>query len=186
MRTKEKKQMQAISAGSMADVAFLLLVFFLITTTLANDKGLKMMLPPKNDNRESIVKNDRNVLKILINSRNELLIEEEPFKLEDITKKVKEFVINPEKLDKFADSPQKAIVSIKSARSTNYMTYIQVLDKIKRAYHELRAKEMGISIEAYLKFDKRMASKNLVKEFEESKKKFPIQISEAEPTKLED
>ena len=84
-----------IPNGSMADIAFLLLIFFLVTTTIANDKGiLAMLLPPKPDPNQpppEVTKNDRNIFKILANSQDKLLVEDEPltdvFELKEMVKK---------------------------------------------------------------------------------------------------
>ena len=87
-----------ISSGSMADIAFLLLIFFLVTTTIANDKGIAMLLPPKPDPNEpppEVNKKDRNIFKIQANSLDKLLVEEEVLADPTLLKgMVKEFVLN--------------------------------------------------------------------------------------------
>ena len=69
-----------INSSSMADIAFLLLIFFLVTTTIANDKGISLLLPPKPDDMEEIdIKiQERNIFKVLINSADQLLVEGQP------------------------------------------------------------------------------------------------------------
>ena len=138
-----------VNSGSMADIAFLLLIFFLVTTTIANDKGIAMRLPPKadpNDPPPEVSKNDRNIFKILANSKDMLLVEDEP--LEDVHKlkeEIKKFVLNfgkpsmegtnlynslPATLRSYvntkgrspssSDHPGEAVVSFKADRGTSY------------------------------------------------------------------
>ncbi len=95
-RSKDKGS-QEVNAGSMADIAFLLLIFFLVTTQIATNKGLTLLLPPKNEDDEplEIKQNQKNVFKIQVNSADRLLVEDEP--LEDITlirEMVYDFVLN--------------------------------------------------------------------------------------------
>lgn len=95
-RSKDKGS-QEVNAGSMADIAFLLLIFFLVTTQIATNKGLTLLLPPKNEDDEplEIKQNQKNVFKIQVNSADRLLVEDEP--LEDVTlirEMVYDFVLN--------------------------------------------------------------------------------------------
>ena len=87
-----------IPNGSMADIAFLLLIFFLVTTTIANDKGIAMLLPPKPDPNQpppEVTKNDRNIFKILANSQDKLLVEDEPLTdVFELREMVKSFILN--------------------------------------------------------------------------------------------
>lgn len=165
----------------MADIAFLLLIFFLVTTTIASDKGLSFLLPPKNDEPVDVVLKERNIFKVLINSSDKLLVEDEP--LEDvgaIKEMVKEFVMNNGRDDNLSESPTKAIVSIKANRGTSYEMYIGVLDNIQGAYYELHAAQAGMSVG-----DFRALRTNKPEERALSKKGregIPMQISVAEPT----
>ena len=97
MARSKNKGSQEVNAGSMADIAFLLLIFFLVTTQIATNKGLTLLLPPKNEDDEplEIKQNQKNVFKIQINSADRLLVEDEP--LEDVTlirEMVYDFVLN--------------------------------------------------------------------------------------------
>lgn len=87
-----------ISSGSMADIAFLLLIFFLVTTTIANDKGITLLLPPPDQELqpEDVKIQDRNIFKILANSSDQLLVEDEPFRQDpqELTEMVKKFLLN--------------------------------------------------------------------------------------------
>lgn len=97
MARSKNKGSQEVNAGSMADIAFLLLIFFLVTTQIATNKGLTLLLPPKNEDDEplEIKQNQKNVFKIQINSADRLLVEDEP--MEDVTlirDMVYDFVLN--------------------------------------------------------------------------------------------
>ncbi|OEK03519.1 hypothetical protein BFP97_19215 [Roseivirga sp. 4D4] len=95
MGYNKKRQSQEVNAGSMADIAFLLLIFFLVTTQIATNKGLTMVLPPPKEDNIDVPLNERNVLKIQINSADKVQIEEEPVpNLDDIDKIVYDFVLN--------------------------------------------------------------------------------------------
>lgn len=160
MRKRRNNEAQEVNAGSMADIAFLLLVFFLVTTTINTDKGLPFQLPPKREKDEEteFKMKDKDVLVVLINSRNQLLVEEEELALSDLKETTKEFLNNRGRDPELSDSPQKAAVSYKADRGTDYNTYMGVLDKIKGAYNELRAeyieKKIGkpFSVQDYLKY----------------------------------
>ena len=212
MRRRKLTGSGEISSGSMADIAFLLLIFFLVTTTIANDKGLATVLPPKPDPNNpppEVKKNDRNVFKIQANSKDELLVEEE--RLEDISKlkdMVKAFVINfgnpseesqivynslPSSLKEYitqegrkldsSDGPDKAVVSFKVDRGTSYELYISALDKVQAAYNEIYAIRAGLSSsEDFLQLDKKDPHQKKI--YEQARKGIPKAISIAEPTKI--
>jgi biopolymer transport protein ExbD len=169
-----------INAGSMADIAFLLLIFFLVTTTMKVDKGLLVKLPPwpKNEDEiENVEVEDRNTLKILINSRDQLLVEGDELRIEQLKKKTKRFIANPHNRQDFSESPQKAVVSLKNDRGTSYDMYIQVYNELKAAYNELRNEK------AQEKFGKPYTKLNK-EQTNEIRDIYPIKISEAEPTKF--
>lgn len=170
-----------VSAGSMADIAFLLLIFFLVTTTIASDKGLGMLLPP--NEREPTDLHDRNVFAIILNSRNDLLVENEPKNLESLKEEAKGFINNQKKKKNWSDSPKIAVISIKTDRGTEYLQYIKVLDEVKAAYHELRADALGISLEEYLALEEAdQLDEKMLKKLEDVRTQFPMRISEAEPS----
>ncbi len=163
MRKKNRRgDGQEVNAGSMADIAFLLLIFFLVTTTIASDKGLSILLPPKREDdalNEFKMKN-RNVYKVLINSRNQLLVEGDPMRLGQLRNGAKEFIDNKGRDETLSESPLEAAVSFKTDRGTSYAVYVRVLDEIKAAYNELRAEKLGMSLEEYLTFDEKEALKD--------------------------
>ena len=120
-----------IPTGSMADIAFLLLVFFLVTTTIDTDKGLGIVLPPAGDVEIEIQK--KNILNCLINSQGRVLLDEEPIDVEQIGRIVK----------KRLDQNPLLIVSVKAHPKTAYSDYIRVIDQLKIA----NAKKISIANE---------------------------------------
>ena len=96
-KTKTRDRMNnEINAGSMADIAFLLLIFFLVTTTIAEDKGILVALPPWSDEEPDITKlKERNVFSVLVNAQNQLLVREQPTRIGELRERAKEFITNP-------------------------------------------------------------------------------------------
>lgn len=154
-KKRKKKGLEEVNASSMADIAFLLLVFFLVATQVASEKGLAILLPPKreDDDDTEIEIKERNLYVVIINSRNQLLVENKQMKIHQLKRGVLEFITNNGRNPDLSDSPGKAIVSLKTDMGTDYKTYIIVLDQIKAAYHELRAKHMGITLKEYLDYN---------------------------------
>jgi biopolymer transport protein ExbD len=184
-RTKNRGS-QDINSGSMADIAFLLLIFFLVTTTIASDKGLPLFLPPKPDPNQpppDIEKNARNIFKILINSQDKLLVEDEP--LDDISRikpMIKEFVLNYGANPTLSDNPEEAVVSLKTDRGTGYEIYIQVYDEILGAYNEIYAERAGITSEQWRNLDlKNPADKE---KYDKGREGIPRNVSIAEPSNI--
>ncbi|WP_299454239.1 biopolymer transporter ExbD [uncultured Microscilla sp.] len=169
-----------VNAGSMADIAFLLLIFFLVTTKIPNEKGLPILLPPKNTHQENVKVKQKNILTVLVNSNNQLLVEKEPLNIKDLRKTTIDFLENRGSNPQSSDSPQKAVVSIKTDRGTNYNTYMKVMNEVQAAYNTLRAKRMGISLQNYLALDKEKATKKMLDKYKEAKNEYPLRISEAE------
>jgi biopolymer transport protein ExbD len=138
-KTKTRDRMKnEINAGSMADIAFLLLIFFLVTTTIVEDKGILVKLPPWSEEEPDITKlKERNVFSVLVNAQNQLLVRGEPALVDDLRERAKEFISNPTKREDLAEKPTKAIISLKNDRGTNYKTYLEVYNELKAAYDEL-------------------------------------------------
>lgn len=137
MKKKSRRGLLSINAGSMADIAFLMLIFFLVATTIAADKGILVKLPPYEKEPISQPMKDRNVLTVHVNYAGELLIENEAATIDHLKDLVKEHVANPQKKDFYSEKPTKAVVSLMNDRNTSYTTYIAVYDKLKAAYREL-------------------------------------------------
>jgi biopolymer transport protein ExbD len=180
-----------INAGSMADIAFLLLIFFLVTTTMDVDSGIVRKLPPPLDKTiKPPPVNARNVYTVLINSNDMLLINGNLGNLKELRQDVKEFLTphvpdNPDfpateevEIDfigKFEKS--KGIVSMQNDRGTSYKTYIYVQNELAAAVRELRdglsKQYFGVDFQTLLEKDEDKA-----KAIQEA---IPMSISEAEP-----
>ncbi len=175
-----------INGAPMADIAFLLLIFFLVTTTIANDKGLSMLLPPKPD-EDDPVKIDihqRNIFKVLINSADRLLVEDEP--LDDpraIRQMVKDHVLNYGASPKYSDSPGDAVVSFKAARGTSYEIYITVLNEVQGAYYDMYADRAGVTNKKWREIASDLGDPENRRIYDKARKDFPMQISIANPSK---
>jgi len=117
---KEKRRSSEIPTSSLADIAFLLLVFFLVTTTIDTDKGLSLALPPKGETKEV---RKKNIANILINASGQTMINEEPIEINLIRDRARQMLLeNP-----------NIIFSVKTDRKTKYQVYIKVLDQLKQA-----------------------------------------------------
>lgn len=139
MLKKKKREGAEINGSSMADIAFLLLIFFLVTTTINVDTGIGMVLPPPLDpEQEPPPIRERNLMKILVNSQGLILMDEEPVQITEVRDKLIEFISNPENNEELSISPDAAIVSLKTQRETPYSIYIDMLDEVMAAYKDLR------------------------------------------------
>lgn len=208
-----KRAAPEVNAGSMADIAFLLLIFFLVTTTIEKDKGLLRSLPPIDDSEVDppIIK-QKNLFTVLINRNNQLLVEDEQMELKDLRKAAIEFLdngggTNPagESCDyckglrstSSSDHPEKAIISMKHDRETTYEKYMDVQNELVAAYNVLREREAARLYRKYYpdaekvftamleEKEKNQFSKDetLNERIETIKKLFPMKLSEAEPDK---
>lgn len=145
-----------VNAGSMADIAFLLLIFFLVTTTIETDAGLDRMLPPIEPPEEDVVIKQKNIFQVNINRDGQLLADDELTNIKDLKAKAIAFLDNggaPSGTADYcnyckgardassSDSPSKAIISLKNDRETKYGTYITVQNELVGAYNELRNRE---------------------------------------------
>lgn len=181
-KQKKKRQVEEVNASSMADIAFLLLIFFLVTTTIVNEKGLPINLPqkPKKDQpKEDVPIHKRNVFDVLINSGDALLVEDKPIDIYSLRREAKKFITNRKQNPEYSDSPEDAIISFKGDRGTSFGTYIQVVDELKGAYHELWAEELGITVDELLAMD--VSEAENAKLIKQAKSIYPMQLSEAEP-----
>jgi biopolymer transport protein ExbD len=177
-KSSRDRMTNEINAGAMADIAFLLLIFFLVTTTIVEDKGILVRLPPWSDEEPDITQlNERNVFSILVNAQNQLLVRGEPTRVNELRERAKEFILNPMGDVTLAESPQRAIISLKNDRGTNYKTYLEIYNEIMGAYNELRddlSRQRFGSIYENLTIDQRR----------EIREEIPMIISEAEPTEF--
>ena len=120
MLKKKKERSAEIPTGSLADIAFLLLIFFLVTTTIDTDKGLSLTLPDKG--QETQVRS-QNITNILINASGQVMLSEQPIQVNEVSRRVRELL---------AENPNM-IFSVKTVRDTKYDIYIDVLDELKKA-----------------------------------------------------
>ena len=140
-----------VNAGSMADIAFLLLIFFLVTTTIETDSGISRKLPPIEESEEDVVIKQKNIFTVLLNGKDQLLVEDELMELEEIRAAAIEFLDNGggkgedgcdyckgKKDPRSSDNPDKAIISLKNERETSYAAYISVQNELVAAYTHLR------------------------------------------------
>lgn len=184
------KKTPEINATSTADIAFLLLVFFLATTTMNVDSGIYRRLPPyQPDNTEAPKYAKRNILQVLVNRNNQLAINGELADVSTLKERTKEFILNvnesedlPQKEFKeipfFGNVPvSKGIVSLQSDKGTSYAMYIAVQDQLTAAFNEMR------NMRANEKFGKNYD--NLNAEQQDAVKEYiPMLISEAEPKNI--
>ena len=188
-----KRKVQEINASSMADIAFLLLIFFLVTTTMSVDKGLSRRLPPPlppNMEKPDIDVKKRDIFIVLINSSNQQLVQGEPLDVRQLKDKAKMFSQNeggdaslPEKIAVEVDFDgvtetvlitQNHVISLQNDRGTQYQKYIEVQNELVAAYNELRNElsqtRFGMTY-AELNEDRQKAIQTI----------YPQKISEAEP-----
>lgn len=174
-----RRGLPEINAGSMADIAFLLLIFFLVTTTMDQDTGIARKLPPMPEEEQEKPPEikAKNIYVVLINSNNELLVEGEWAEISELKEGAKKFINNNGVDPSSSDNPQKAIISLQNDRGTEYMTYIRVQNELAAAYSELR------NDAALNKFGEQYNNLNK-KQKKEIKKMYPQKISEAEPKNI--
>ncbi|MFA8435653.1 MAG: ExbD/TolR family protein [Marinifilaceae bacterium] len=186
------KKVPELNASSMADIAFLLLIFFLVTTTMDVDTGIYRMLPPIPEDQEQsddIKVKKRNIFVVLVNRNNELLVNGEPISINKLREKTKEFISNPTNNSELPEKKattvpyfgevmvSKGFVSLQNDRGTQYGTYITVQNELAAAFRELRdAKSMQ-------KWGKKY--EDLESEQQAAiKKHIPMLVSEAEPKNI--
>lgn len=198
---RKKRAPQEINAGSMADIAFLLLIFFLVTTTMDVDTGLLRVLPPPvpEDQEPPPPVKKRNVFEVLVNLYDQLLVEGEQIDVSELKEKTKEFVRGYNGSDAYPDFPEfktsddedvikyfgadyrvsKQVVSLKNDKGTSYGMYIRVQNELAAAYNELRnelaQQQFGMSYDDLLKDDRNKDKVDAIKRI------YPQRISEAEP-----
>lgn len=196
----DKRKIQEINAGSMADIAFLLLIFFLVATTMNTDTGLVRMLPPmppEDQKQEDIKVKERNLFLVLISGSGNIMAgnpgKQEIIDLHQLKAKAKEFILNPmdsedlpEKVDKeieLADGSKwvypesQGVVSLQTTRDTNYQSYIMVQNELTRAFNEVRdevaQRKFGAKFSELPEEQRNAVSKAV-----------PLKVSEAEPRNI--
>lgn len=179
---KKNRSGTEVNASSTADMAFLLLIFFLVTTTIDAEKGITLLLPELKEDVVTVPRNERNIFKILINSEDKLLVEEEPLDdARNIKPMLKEFILNYGQNPELSDHPKDAVVSLKTNRGTSYEAYIAVLDEIKGAYYEIYAEKVSLSAHDFRSLDENKPKEKVL--FDKGRAGIPMNISIAEPSK---
>ena len=188
---RKKRAIPEINAGSMADIAFLLLIFFLVTTTMDADKGINRKLPPWDESQidDPPPIKERNIFTVLINSNDQLLVEDDYMDISELRDACKAFIINNGdgscdycqggmRSPQSSDNPSKAVVSLQNDRGTSYEMYIKVQNELVAAYEELRNE---YSEKNYGRPYLELSDEDLIKDVKEA---FAQKISEAEPLDL--
>jgi biopolymer transport protein ExbD len=188
-----KREVQEINAGSMADIAFLLLIFFLVTTTMDSDTGLLRMLPPipepgQEETDDRI--NERNILEVLVNKDNFIQVEGEVIQLGELRSIAREFIDNPneaidmpEMIDKqinyfgIVRAHRNAVISLQNDLGTTYGVYLAVQNELLAARDELK-NELSLSTWGIEYEDLDEDRKKAVDDY------YKVPISEAEPKKV--
>ena len=187
------KKVPEIPSASMADIAFMLLIFFLVTTTMDVDSGLERRLPPPADPNQAqtdIQINERNIFVVLVNAQDQLLVENEWLAIKDLRVKTMEFLDNPKNLStlpekEVKDVPffgpieivNKGVISLRNDFGTTYGMYLQVQNELVAAVNELR------DTKAMQKWSKKFVDLNDAQK-DAIKMIYPQKISEAEPKKV--
>lgn len=187
------RKVPEIPTASLADMAFLLLIFFLVTTTMDVDSGLERRLPQWVDPNMEIDQDqqikERNVFVVLVNRDNNLLVENEWAEISDLREKAKEFMSNPNNLETLPEKEpvqvplfgevmvSKGVISLRNDLDTKYGTYIAVQNELVGAINELRD-ELAME-----KFTKRYDDCDEAQQ-EAVRMVYPSRISEAEPKKV--
>ena len=195
-----KRKLPEINASQMADISFLLLIFWLCSTTMSTDQGLSRRLPPPlppNMEKPDVEVNERNIFIVLINSQNQLLVQGEPMDVRQLREEAKAFILNvendihkPELFEVTADvldkngnvertlktiTTKNHVISLQNDRGTTYDKYIEVQNELVAAYNEVRdeysRREFGGLTFNELTTEQQEAVQTL----------FPQKISEAEP-----
>ena len=190
---RKKRAVPGINSSSTADIAFMLLIFFLITTSMDTDRGLARRLPPPPENKDQkqddIIVKERNVLQVRLNKDDQLMCGQDYIDIKQLKEKAKEFIVNPYDDEKLPEKhrqnipvlgdcmiTEKHVISVQNDVGTSYKAYIDVQNELVAAYNELRD-ELGKA-----KFGKTYAQcdedeQKAIREY------YPQKISEAEPKK---
>lgn len=168
MFRKKKRPGAEISSSGLADISFLLLLFFLVTTTIDVDTGIDLVLPPWVDNAEQVAVKSDNIANLLVNEVGDVLIDEKIIGVPQIKAEI---------ITRIKANP-KLIISYKTVRDTPYKIYIDVMDQLKLAYADLRQEysreKFGIPMD--------QANEDQIMEI---RKAIPQRISLAEPAQAE-
>ena len=166
----------------MADIAFLLLVFFLVTTTMDVPNGLQVALPPMSEEPPPDSKQrKREVLEVLINAGDQLLVEGAPMSIDRLRQKAMDHLTNEGADPTLSTTSTKAVVSLKNDRGTSYDMYVQVYNELTAAYNDVRDE---YSMREFGKLYTKLSPGREKEKIKQVKEKYPKKLSEAEPVSL--
>jgi biopolymer transport protein ExbD len=147
------KPLPALNTTSTGDIAFLLLIFFLVATTMDVDKGIQRRLPPmpdENQKQQDIKVNRRNIVVVRINAQDRILAGGTPMDITQVKDQIKEFIVNPANSESLPEKEMKdiegfgqyavskGVVSLQNDRGTSYSAYLRVQNEIVKAFNEIR------------------------------------------------
>ena len=182
MRFFQRKKTE-INSSSMADIAFLLLIFFLVTTTIQSNKGLSATLPPHSEEPQIAKFHDRNLYKIHINSSDKIMVEDTYFEgFEKLHADVKAFILNNGKDKDLSDNPKDAIISLQMNRGTHYKRFIEVMDALQGIYYEIYGERVELTAAQFRNLDLKLADQKV--KYDKARDGIPMNISIAEPNKI--
>jgi len=186
---RKKRAFPEIPSASQADIAFLLIIFFIVSTTMNVDSGIYRVLPQWVEDVEAPKINERNTFVVLINKNNDLFVKGQFAQVSDIKDKLKEFILNPNNDPTLSEQEEqeieglgtitrsKGVVSLQNDRGTDYGAYIDVQNELVKGFNELREDF------AFARFGKKFTQ--LTEEEQDLvKKAIPTSISEAEPKEI--
>ena len=166
----------------MADIAFLLLVFFLVTTTMDVPNGLQVALPPMSEEPPPDSKQrKREVLEVLINAGDQLLVEGAPMSIDELRQKAMDHLTNEGVDPTLSTTSTKAVVSLKNDRGTSYDMYVQVYNELTAAYNDVRDE---YSMREFGKLYTKLSTEREKEKIKQVKEKYPKKLSEAEPVSI--
>lgn len=177
-----RRHSATVNAGSMADIAFLLLIFFLVTTTISADKGILRQLPSICETQDCVANiAERNLLRMQVNEQQQIMIDNNIVKLSEIKSIVEAFIDNNgfakcdycegEQTSESSDHPKKAVISLSHEALTKYERFIAVQDEITKAYYHLR---LRYAKQTFNKMPEQL-SKAELKQVQDA---FPFKVSE--------
>ena len=193
-----KRAAPEVNAGSMADIAFLLLIFFLVTTTIETDSGINRKLPPIEESNQDVIIKQKNIFTVLLNGKDQLLVEDELMELKDLRKAAITFLDNGgdgtctyckgKRDPRSSDNPDKAVISLKNERETSYKMYIAVQNELVAAYNVLRdIRAQGLYGKSFSEMEANLNDVNwpgnkekLKEQLEKIKIEYPQKLSEVQ------
>ncbi len=178
-----RRKRTEINSSSMADIAFLLLIFFLVTTTIQTNQGLYVTLPPHSDEPPEAPIHNRNLYKVHINSSDKILVEDEPFEgFQVLHEDVKKFILNHGEDPESSENSEKAVISLKMNRGTHYRSFIEMMDALQGVYYQIYGERVGLTAGEIRALDLQLADHKA--KYDRARDGITMNISIAEPNKI--